>query len=421
MAESAHAGRRQDVGCPFCGLICDDLTVDSTGTTLEVVAAGCAVSRRGFAEAPPGAAAMIDGKPVPLDTALGRAAEILARARSPLFMVSADVAGTKAALRLADRLGGTIDHPESDALFRNLRVLQDSGAFTTTLSEIRNRADVVLVVGPDPSPAAPRFYERCVTPEKTLLVDAGFRRDLFRLGPDAVPHEAAPPAMHVVPCAMADLPAMIGALGALLRERPGGAAGHVELATVAARLKTARYAVIVWAPGLFSSGGELIAQALLEIARLLNRTTRAAVLALGGGGNLLGVNQVCIWQTGFPLRTSFGGGAPEHDLYRFSGRRMIANGEADAQVWVSAFAAAEPPRAVADLPSIVLAPRLADGQAPAVYLPVGTPGLDHAGQVFRTDIVVAVRLDAMRAAAVPSAGSVLDQIHSALGETGGGR
>jgi hypothetical protein len=27
----------------------------------------------------------------------------------------------------------------------------------------------------------------------------------------------------------------------------------------------------------------------------------------------------------------------------------------------------------------------------------------------------------MRAAAVPSAGSVLDQIHSALGETGGGR
>ena len=420
MAESAHAGRRHDVGCPFCGLICDDLAIDSVGTGLEVAAAGCPVSRRGFAEPAPVASAAVAGKPAAFDAAVRRAAEILSQARSPLFMISADVGGTRAALRLADRLGAVVDHPDSDALFRNLRVLQDAGAFATTLSEIRNRADLVLVVGPDPTPAVPRFYERCVVPQKTLLGDAPLNRQLYRLGPPATSPDGELPAMRTLPCAMEDLPAAVAALGALLRGRPAAASTRDDLAPLAAQLKAARYAVIVWAPGLFSSGGELVAQALLEIARLLNRSTRAAVLALGGGGNLLGVNQVCLWQTGFPLRTSFGSGGPEHDLHRFSGRRMIAAGEADALVWISAFAAAVPP--AADLPAIVLTPRLAaDAVTPAVHLPIGTPGLDHAGQVFRTDLVVAFQLAAVRATTAPSAGAALAMIEAALGAAGGAR
>ncbi len=417
MAESA--GRRHDVGCPFCGLICDDLAIDSTSTGLEVAAAGCPVSRRGFAAPAPSASPMVAGAPAGIDAAVRHAAAMLSQARSPLFMISADVGGTRAALRLADRLGAVVDHPESDALFRNLRVLQDAGAFTTTLSEIRNRADLVLVVGPDPTSAAPRFYERCVMPQKTLLGDAPLNRQLYRLGPPATSGDGEPPMMNLLPCAMEDLPAAIATLGALLRRLPATAPADGGLANLATQLKAARYAVIVWAPGLFSFGGELIAQALLEIARLLNRSTRATVLALGGGGNLLGVNQVCLWQTGFPLRTSFGGDGPEHDLHRFAGRRMIETGETDALVWISAFGAAAPPT---DPPAIVLAPRLAaDAPAPAVHLPIGTPGLDHAGQVFRTDLVVSFQLAAMRAATALSAGAALAMIEAALDAAGSAR
>src|SRR3546814_20143064 len=101
-------------------------------------------------------------------------------------MISADIAGARAALRLADRLGGVVDHPDSDALFRNLRAQQDAGAFTTTLSAVRNRADLVLVVGPDPAPALPRFYERSVEPHPTLHGDNPLRPEGRRVGKGGV-------------------------------------------------------------------------------------------------------------------------------------------------------------------------------------------------------------------------------------------
>ena len=98
---------------------------------------------------------------------------------------------------------------------------------------------------------------------------------------------------------------------------------------------------------------------------------------------------------------------------------VLLAGEADALVWISAFGAAAPPPGP---PTIVLAPRLtAEATAPAVHLPVGTPGLDHAGQVFRTDLVVAFHLAAMRATATLSAGMALAMIEAALAAAGGAR
>lgn len=421
MGESEHQRRRLDVGCPFCGLICDDLAINVGGGGLRVARAGCWLSRRSFEDSAPVASAAVAGRAAPIDEAVDRAAEILSRARAPLFMISADIAGARVAMRLADRLGGVVDHPDSDALFRNLRAQQDAGAFTTTLSEVRNRADLVLVVGPDPAPALPRFYERCVEPRRTLLGDQPLDRKLFRLGPPAGAAAAeaptAPPATELS-CALDDLPGAVAALGALLRGHDVAPLPVAGLADLADSLKAARYVVLIWAPALFpAAAGELMAQAMLEVVRTLNQTTRAFVLALGGSGNLLGVNQLCLWQSGFPLRTSFGSGTPDHDIHRFSGRRMIADGEADALVWISAFGPATP-AVNPQVPAIVLAPRLAPQAAlPAVHLPVGIPGIDHAGQVVRADVVVALRLTALREAAAPTVGAVLAMLEARLSRT----
>jgi formylmethanofuran dehydrogenase subunit B len=422
MVESDHQGRRLDVGCPFCGLICDDLTIDVGDGGLQVIDAGCWLSRRSFEDRAPLTPAMVAGRPAETAAAVGRAAEILSRAQAPVFMVSADIAGARAALRLADRLGGVVDHPDSDALFRNFRAQQDAGAFTTTLSEVRNRADLVLVVGPDPAAALPRFYERCVEPQRTLLGDQPLRRQLFRLGPPVAASTAdgsAPPPATELPCAAEDLPAAIAVLGALLRGKQIASPEIPGLDNLAESLKAARYAVLVWVPSLFpAAGGELMAQAMLEIVRTLNLSTRAFTLALGGSGNLLGVNQLCLWQSGYPLRTSFGSGTPEHVIYRFSGRRMVAEGEAAALVWITAFGAAEPSMN-ADVPTIVLAPRLApQADSPAVHIPVGMPGIDHAGQVIRSDVVVALRLAALRDATAPSVGAVLAMVEAQLSGKG---
>ena len=51
---------------------------------------------------------------------------------------------------------------------------------------------------------------------------------------------------------------------------------------------------------------------------------------------------------------------------------------------------------------------------PAVFVPVGTPGIDHAGHLFRTDRVVALPLARLRNSDLPSVSQVVEAIEEAL-------
>jgi formylmethanofuran dehydrogenase subunit B len=355
--------------------------------------------------------------------ALARAAAILDSSRQPLFAgLGADVDGVRAILGLADRVGGVVDHMGSEGLFRNLRVLQDVGWVTTTLSEVRNRADVLLVVGPDPAPVFPRFYERCVEVSQTLFSEGPLGRRLFRLGPPSAGSLASKDnvAIQDLHCPLDRLPDAVAVLAALVkgaRVPVESVAGIpvAELATVVDCLKAARYGIVIWAASLLDiEAADLIVQSLVELVRDLNVTTRCAALPLTGSDNLLGANQACTWQAGFPLRTGFARGFPEHDQYRFSARRMIEERDADALVWISAFRDALPPPA-GEIPTVLLAPPYTrPSHPPTVFIPVGTPGIDHAGQVYRSDGVVSVRLSALRARGLPSVADVMSDLDARL-------
>ena len=73
--------------------------------------------------------------------------------------------------RLAERCGGNLDHMNSPATMRNMLALQDRGWITTTLAEVRNRADLVVVAGSDIGRRFPRFYERCLANRETLFAE----------------------------------------------------------------------------------------------------------------------------------------------------------------------------------------------------------------------------------------------------------
>lgn len=421
MPAAEQQSRRTDVACVHCGLACDDLTVEGDASGLQIVDAGCWLSRRQLAGLQQTTGTpMVDGAPANLDAAVARAAAILSRSSAPAFVVASDVAGARAALRLAERTGGVVDHPDSAALFRALATVQDTGALATTLSEVRNRADCLLVVGPDPVTAFPRFYERCIEPQRTLFADGTTARALLRIGPRTEDAAEGAPLVEELSCPQDRVPEALAALVALANDRPVAPLDLPgfearRLVDVVARLKSARYGILAWAPALFDDAlGAIVAHALLELARSITRTTRCSVLAVGGSANLIGVNQVCLWQTGFPLRTSFAHGAPEHDTYRWSARRMLSAGEVDALVWLSGFDATRlPPES--SVPTVLLAPPgITLPRAVAAYVPIGVPGVDHAGQIFRSDGVVALPLAALRESALPQAAAVLARIEAQL-------
>jgi formylmethanofuran dehydrogenase subunit B len=413
----------REVVCPFCALACDDLAVEAEGDRLRVTDRGCSISTEAFARPVQDAAPRLVGQAASLDEAVRRAAELIAASRLPLFGgLGTDTDGMRSVLRLAERTGGVVDHAGAPGLFANVLAMQSRGWITATLAEVRNRMDLLLLVGTDAAALVPRFFERCVWPRQALLEETLARRQVVYLG-DAERLEAATApdgrGAEIIGCARHALGEVIGALRALvagrrLQAREVGGIAIERLADLAERLKSARYAVIAWAAGeLPDPHADLLVGSITELIRALNATTRCLGLPLAGPDNVIGANQVCGWQSGVPVRTSFATGAPDYDPHRHATQRLLEKGEADLLVWISSFRDLPPPEA--DAPTILLGRAgEASARTPEVVIPVGTPGLDHAGSIYRTDGVVAMPLRKLRDGGLPSVAEVIGLIEQQL-------
>jgi formylmethanofuran dehydrogenase subunit B len=189
-----------------------------------------------------------------------------------------------------------------------------------------------------------------------------------------------------------------------------------DLLAVADKFKAAKYGVVTWAAGALAyAQAELTVQTLSEMIKdINNQNARCSGLPLGGKEGDQTANQVCGWTTGYPARTRFSCGYPEYDPFLNDTNLLLANGEADALVWVHAFnVSAVPP--VTALPTIVIGRSgMTFAKEPDVFIPVGTPGIDHAGHAYRMDNVVAIRLKKLRDSGLPSTAQVLNAIEQAL-------
>ena len=401
----------KEVVCPFCSLGCDDLEVAVTGTTARLVGPGCPSAAAGFGRALGDTTPTVAGTPTSLDAATARAAELLARSALPLFAgLGTDVSGMRAALALAERTGGILDHAGAGGLLANVRAWQDGGTVTTTLAEVRNRADLILVVATDVTAVASRFSERCLAPTTGLF--GRLARRLVHLGPGR-----PLPGAEVLPCPADRVAEALAALRALaaghrISAETAGGIATADLAALAQRLQAATYPVIVWAArDLPPSHLDLTVGAIAGLLRDLNAKTRCCGLPLTGPDNIVGTNQVCAWQTGLPLRTSLASGAPDHDPVRWATGALLHT--ADCLVWISTLGKQPPPAWQG--PAIALVwPGQPVPAGAEVVIPVGTPGLDHAGSVYRTDGVVALPVRKLRDAGLPAAAQVLDAIGTRL-------
>ncbi len=406
--------------CPFCGLACDDLQITPDAGGLPVLANGCSVARTAFATAlsQPAGLPTVRGQPVGLDAAIAAGAALVAGARAPLFSgLVTDVSGMRACMDLADRCGALVDHVGGDALLRNLLVLQDGGWMTATLTEVRNRADLILVAGSECLQRFPRLLERVFFPPEALFSPPD-QRTLVLLGPWD-PGQLAPEVAAlnpvVIPAQLHDLAGVCGLLRGLIAGRPvradaiPGVAGH-QLLDLAGLLQASRYGVVTWAAGeLAFAHAELTVQALVELVRDLNQTTRAAALPLAGTLGDITVNQVCTWQTGYPLRSGRQQDRLRYEPHLYRHQDVLARDQCDLLLWVQALPAANPtPPPVTVRPTVVLGyPGMPLAQRPDVFIPVGLPGLDHPGHWYRTDAVCPLPLGQVRNLGLPSVAQVI--------------
>ncbi|MFA5900249.1 MAG: formylmethanofuran dehydrogenase [Hyphomicrobium sp.] len=449
--EASHT--YDNVTCPFCGLLCDDLQVTRTGSTLKV-SNGCPRATAGFQRPLPPAKPMVQGVEVPLDEAIKAAATLIREAKLPLYGgMATDVAGARAIMSIADRSCGVVDHALSEGQYRNLRVVQTSGWIMTTLTEARNRADLFIIVGSDVHKLHGRFFDRIVTPEHTMFEGVGQKRTVVFIGEgldtsaavgprindlitlsvakDRIPEvlaaisarvrglPVAPP--EAAPAAAAKKGGLFSSLISASKNAPAAPAHEIagvpfaDIEAVAEKCKRANYGVVVWSPPALSMPqADLTVHMMTEIVRELNVTTRFAGLSLGGNEGAPSAASTCTWQTGYPLRVSYANGKPEYDSHRFNIGRMIADEEGDLLLWVASIGT-DIGLPQTKIPTIVLGtPGLRLAQPPSVFIPVGTPGVDTAGQMVRCDNVVSLPMQNLGRAPLPRTADILASIQAAL-------
>lgn len=376
--------------CPFCPLLCSTGN-GPHGSTCRRAASGLAR----FSDAPATAQPQVAGQPATLAAAVAAAARLLWASRQPLFGgLATDVAGARALYPLACATGAICDVAAGTPLFESLRVQQDKGGFTTTLAEVSERADLLLIVTPDaddaPSDYVRDLLDRCAhrTPTVLRLAEAAGNADLFDT--------------------LALLAALVAGRTAVKARAPQ------PLVALAEQLQAARYAVLVYEAGRLPPHGGLLIEALQRVVATLNQRTRAAALGLGGGDGAYTVNQVFTWLSGLPLRSRAAPGGLEHEPLRFATDRLLADGAVDALLWISSFGPLPVPAAAQGLPRVVLGhpDQAADGDD--VFIPVSTPGVGSSGHLFRTDGSVVLPLQPLYEDTLPTVAAVLRALHQAL-------
>ena len=416
--ESSPGRNKAPWTCPFCPLLCDSFGVEAVAGTWSLTGSDCARANAGLSRfspsAAPAASPQIDGAECAPEAAIAAAARLLAASRQPLFGgLGTDAAGARALYPLACRTGAICDPAGGASLMQSLRALQDRGGFTTTLAEIRARADLIVCIGSLPSERYPEFLRRCGVGE-------GSTAEMVVLLPAAAP-DAAPLAAGIEVVRFdGDLFDTAAMLAACVAGRAVGAAAGA-LAALATRLHAACYAVLAYETAQLPAHGALIIEAVNRTVSTLNQRTRAAALPLGGGDGASTVNAVFTWLSGLPLRSRAAPLGLEHEPLRFAADRLLADGAVDSLLWIASFGT-EPAPPAASLPRIVLGhPSLAAAVqgSGTVFIPVATPGIGSAGHLFRTDGSVLMPLRALRDDGLPTVADVLRRITESLpGATG---
>lgn len=387
--------------CPACGLLCDDIT----GEAIAKQQFSCGKAAKFYARVTTGVEPQLNGRVAPLAEAVKAAAALLKQAKAPLVAGSStDVHGARALVSLAQHTGSAMTHLNASSTLRNMKVLQHRGWQTTTLTEVRNRADVILMIGTDVVTHNARFFERVVWIDDAMFTEPAARKIIYLGGdklntkPGVATDGRAP---EIIACDAEHLPEVVATLRALVMDKPVQAesvAGVAvsQLKTLAETLKAAKYATLVWvSKDLHYDHAELTIENITETVVALNQKSRAMGLSLGGSDGDTSVNYAHTWLNGVIID------APEWESH-------------DAVVWVNSYSPeAMPPAGTS--PVIVLgAPDSKFETTPAVFIPVATPGLDCNGQQFRVDGSVTLPLTAAKPSDLPTLTQVIAMIETAL-------
>lgn len=399
-----------DVACPGCGCVCDDLRLTCDQGRIVQIDPPCRLAERWYAgigeSNPP--ASLIDGIDAPVVDAIAKAAEILSAARAPLIygLSRSSTAGQRAAVALAEQLGASIDTTASLCHGPAIMALQEVGEATSSLGEVRERADLVIFWGGDPQQTHPRHFERYSAEPRSELLPQG-RQDRTLVVIDSEPNSTAAAADIVLHVPDRFDFETLNLLRMLLREQTGSLGeGSVrrdfhwpaklvaqwdQWQDLVRRMIDCQCGVIFFGLGVSQAklGHHIVAE-LLRLVAELNAHTHFYARRLRLHGDVTGADNVLCWQTGYPFSVSMNRGFPRYNPGEFAAHELLERNEIDAAVIVGTetlnWFSTEARERLKSIPSIVLDyPHITTPFTPTVLVHTAVYGVHRPGTVYRMD------------------------------------
>lgn len=388
-----------DIVCPFCGCLCDDIEITIKDGHIEEAKNACTISRSKFLnhhknriEAP-----LVKGKKETLENSVKRAVEILSRARRPLIygLSSTECKAIAKAVEIAEYTGGVLDNTSSVCHGPTILALQQVGESKSTLGEVKNRADLVIFWGSNPSEAHLRHIVRYSVTPKGLYVPEG-KKGRKIVVVDVRETRTARMADKFIKIDHNSDFELLLTLRAIVRgenitaEKVAGVpmSDIVELVDM---MKAANFGALFFGLGLTQSDGRhMNIDAAIGLVSELNRKTKFILTPMRGHYNVAGANTVTTWQTGYPYAVDFSLGYPRYNPGEFTAIDLLSSGEADAALIIASDPGATFPKDAAEhlakIPIITLDQKTTPTtMLSEVVIPVATAGVEAEGTAYRMD------------------------------------
>ncbi|MGH7509834.1 MAG: hypothetical protein ACREMZ_10220 [Gemmatimonadales bacterium] len=385
--------RVEHVTCLGCGCGCDDISVTvQDGRILEATPV-CPIEQQWLGDGTIPWEVLSAGRPAALEDALGEAAGVLAESRGrSLVYVAPDLTSQaqRLAITLADLLRAAVDTATSETAAAGLLAAQRRGRATATLGEIRNRADLLLFWGTDPSRRYPRYLSRYAVEPAGTHVPQG-RAGRFIISVSIGADRGPAPADLTLTLEPGEEIAALSLMRAAVLGRPSGelSPGSSHAVALVPRLIGARYAVLVHdAEPADQPDNPLRVEGLIALTQALNGPTRAALSSLRAGGNRPGAESVLTWQTGYPFAVDYSRGHPRYTPGKRGLDRLAAGGFSAALVVGSPDVGDRAAAALSRISTVAIGPRAS--QAPfttRVAIDTGIAGIHEGGTAYRMDEV----------------------------------
>ena len=395
----------EDATCTFCGCVCDDMELHVDVDEKRIIKAknACVLGRAWFAEhtiedAP---AALIDGKEVSVEEAVEEAAQTLVKAKFPITYGLSDTTSEaqRQAVAITDYIKGNIDTTTSVCHGPSGLAFQGVGESTSTLGEVKNRADLVIYWGGNPAESHPRHFGRYAVTPKGMFTPNGKKDRTVVLVDVRKTKSAGVADILIRPKPGKDFE-VLWALRALVKgvsistdiEKETGVPLEV-LTDLVERMKNCRFGVLFFGMGLtMTRGRHFNSGALLALATDLNEYTHFVAKPVRGHGNVTGADNVVSWQTGYPFGVNFSRGYPRFNPGEFTTVDTLSNGDADAAMIIASDPGSNFPKKAIEhlknIPVIVLDTKSTDTTKLAhVAFKTATYGINTGGTVYRMDDV----------------------------------